>query len=181
MRTSICLLWHRVFPQSIVSHNAPEQPLFQMNYFFHVFLHLISWGMLCFSYSDVRRGRTSSTASFMVLISLLGGTSWSVLGAVALPVISAGFVVTGTEIWGPTCVSLVHQPIFGKWRGGGGYKYQYEGQASGQLTQQETRVRTCNLVASLRATARAQMTQNILTRTDRRIFLKSLLEVEIFH
>lgn len=69
----------------------------------------------------------------------------------------------------------------------GGYKYQYEGQASGQLTQQETlallatRVLTCNLLASLRPTAQAQMTQNILTQTDRRIFLKSLLEVESFH
>lgn len=62
----------------------------------------------------------------MVLISLLGGTSWSVLGAAALQVISAGFVVTGPEIWGPTCVSLVHQPILGsgvEWRGV--YKYQY--------------------------------------------------------
>lgn len=119
----------------------------------------------------------------MLLISLLGGTSWSVLGAVALQVISAGFVVTGTEIWGPTFVSLVHQPIVGGEveEGGEGYKYQYEGQVSGQLTQQETRVRTCNLPASPRAAARAQMTRNILTRTDRRIFLKSLLEVEIFH
>lgn len=56
-------------------------------------------------------------------------------GAVALQVISGGSVDTGTEIWGPTFVSLLHQPILGS---GGDCTYQYEGQASGQLTQQET-------------------------------------------
>lgn len=69
----------------------------------------------------------------------------------------------------------------------GGWLYHYKGQASGQLTQQETlthlatRVHTRNWLASLRAAAHAQLMQNILTWTDRRIFFKSLLEVESFH
>lgn len=86
------------------------------------------------------------------------------------------------NFWTNLCFSS-SSAYFGKWIGeGGGYEYQYEGRASGQLTQQESLgLRTCNSLASLRAAAWAQMTQNILTRTDRHVFLKSLLEVEIFH
>lgn len=48
-----------------------------------------------------------------------------------------------SEVCCPTCVSLVYQPISGKWRGWVGYVHRYErgwgdGRARGQLTQQET-------------------------------------------
>lgn len=88
-----------------------------------------------------------------------------------------------SELCWPTCFSS-SSAYFRKW---GVYMCQYKWQVSGQLTQQETlthlaiRVLTRNSLAALRAVACAQMTQNILTQTDRRIFLKSVLQVQCFH